>query len=57
VDDDQSGVDSGDVGVIRGEDSVASLGRGQSHVHVGNVRGGRRRRWARSPTRNPWHAT
>ena len=37
VDDDQLGVDSGDVGVIRGKDSVASLGCGQGHVHVDDV--------------------
>jgi hypothetical protein len=38
VDDDQLGVDCGDVGVIRGKDSVASVGCGQGHVHVDNVR-------------------
>jgi hypothetical protein len=35
VDENQSGIDSGDVSVIRGQDSVASLGRGQGHVYVG----------------------
>ena len=37
VDKDQRGVDASDVGLIRGEDSVASLGCGQGHVHLNDV--------------------
>jgi len=42
VDEYQPWADAGDVGVIRGEDGVTSFGRHQGHVHVHDVRMGRR---------------